>query len=152
MPERKVWLVVLMSLIPGLSLLYLGRWKKAAVLFVIDAGIAFAFLFSGSYLMKLLALNIYIFTFIAPCVESYQLARYGRNTISSDSRWYVTVLLLTTGFNALPLLWASGSFSRKAKISWTVAVPVLAVLFFGALIYYWDAAENLLRELLHRRG
>jgi radical SAM superfamily enzyme YgiQ (UPF0313 family) len=152
MTGKKVWAVVLMSLVPGLSLLYLGRWKRSIVLFVIDAGIALAFFLSGSYLMKLLAVNIYFFTFIAPCIESYQLARYGKNTISSDSRWYVIILLLTTGFNALPLLWVSRSFSRKAKIAWTIAVPVLAVLFFGALISYWDTAENLLRELLHARG
>ena len=113
--KRKVWLVALMSLVPGLSLLYLGRWKRAIVLFVIDAGIVLAFTLSGSYLMKLLAVNIYIFTFIAPFMESYQLARYGKNTISSDSRWYVVVLLLTTGFNALPLLWVSRSFSKRPK-------------------------------------
>ncbi|MBD3427057.1 MAG: hypothetical protein GF409_07515 [Candidatus Omnitrophica bacterium] len=130
----------------------MGRWKRVIALFVIDAGIFLAFFLSGSYLMKLLAVNIYIFTFLAPFIESYQLAKYGKNTLSSDTRWYVVVLLLTTGFNALPLLWQSESFSRKAKISWSVAVPVLAALFVTVLVRYWDMAEAFLRDILGTSG
>jgi hypothetical protein len=60
----------------------------------------------------------------------------------------VTVLLLTTGFNAIPLLWNSDRFSRKAKIAWSVVVPLLFLLYIGVLVKYWDRAESLLRSLL----
>ncbi|MBD3379858.1 MAG: hypothetical protein GF408_05280 [Candidatus Omnitrophica bacterium] len=146
---KKVWAAVALSLVPGLSLLYIGRWKKTIALFVIDAGIILTLVLSSSYLAKLIALNIYFFTALAPLIESYQVARYGRNTIDSDSRWYVAVLLLTTGFNALPLLWQSGAFSRRAKIAWSVAVPVLAGLFVLFLARYWNEAEALLRTVLN---
>jgi hypothetical protein len=143
---KKIFIVVVLSLIPGLSLLYLGRWKKSIALFVVDAGILVTFVLTDSYLAKLLAANVYIFTFFAPFCESYQLARYGRNTMDSDSRWYVTVLLLTTGFGALPLLWKSKDFTRGAKIAWSVSVPLLAVIFIFFLISHWNAGETMLRK------
>ena len=146
--KKKLWIVVLLSIIPGLSLLYLGRGKKTIALFIVDIGILLTFLLSTSYLAKLLAVNIYIFTFIAPFIESYQLAKYGRNTIGTDSKWYVVVLLLTTGFNALPLLWQSISFSRREKILWSIAVPALSGIFVFALVNYWGTAENTLRSIL----
>jgi hypothetical protein len=55
-----------------------------------------------------------------------------------DSKAYIIVMLLTTGINALPLLWQSANFSRHAKMLWTIAVPLLAVLFFGA-VWHWGA-------------
>lgn len=146
--KKKTWLVILLSLIPGLSLVYLGRFKKTLMIFIVDIGIVSGFVLSDSYLFKLILINIYFFTFLAPFLESYQLVRYGRNTIDSESRWYVTILLLTTGFNALPLLWNSDRFSRKAKIAWTIAVPLLFLLFLSVLVKYWDRAESLLRSLL----
>lgn len=147
---KKVWLTVVLSFVPGLSFVYLGIWKKAVVLFIIDAGIALTFIFSGSYLAKLLALNIYLVTFMVPALESYQLARYGKKTVDSDARWYVTLLLLTTGFNALPLLWSSRMFSKKAKILWSIAVPLLAAVFVLLLVTYWQRADLFLRGFLEK--
>lgn len=92
---------------------------------------------------------IYGVTFLPSCVESYQLARYGRNTVDTNARWYVTLLLLSTGFSALPLLWVSTQFSRTAKIIWTIAVPVLAIIFFSVLFRYWTFFEEYLQGLFH---
>ncbi len=139
-------LTLVLSLVPGLSQLYLGRPKKAAGLLIVTTGITLSLIFSDSYLMVLIMCNIYLFTSVPAGVESYQIARYGRNTIDTSSRWYVVILLLTTGFTALPLLWNSGNFSKKAKITWSIAVPVLAAVFFTVLIRYWNALEALLRE------
>lgn len=150
--EKNVIIASVLALVPGLSLVYIGRVKKAILLFIIDLGILTAVLFSDSYLMILLAINIYVFTFFAPFVESYQVAKYGRNTLGADSRWYVVVLLLTTGFNALPLLWSSGNFSRKAKIAWSVAVPVLAAIFFLFLVNYWGQLEEVLKTFAENSG
>jgi hypothetical protein len=146
--KKKLWIAILLSIIPGLSLLYLGRGKKTIALFIVDIGILLTLLLSTSYLAKLLAVNIYVFTFMVPFIESYQLARYGKNTVGTDSKWYVMVLLLTTGLNALPLLWQSGNFSHRAKILWSIAVPALAGIFVFALVNHWDAAENFLRNIL----
>jgi hypothetical protein len=137
-----------LSILPGLSLVYVGKFKQALPLFIIDAGIILTVIFSGSYIMKILMAGIYLVTFFPPALESYQLVKYGRNTINTEAQWYVIVLLLTTGFTALPLLWKSGNFSKKAKIAWTVAVPVLAVLFFALLAKYWDNLDDYLKDLL----
>jgi hypothetical protein len=127
--------------------IYLGKTKKALGLFVIDAGILSIWLFSDSILMRLLAAGIYLITFLPACVEGYQLARYGKNILDTSADWYVIILLLTTGFSALPLLWQSPNFSKNSKIAWTAAVPVLAVLFFGIIIKYWAGIEAYLRDL-----
>lgn len=141
-------LAILLSLLPGLSLLYLGRTKKALGLFVIDAGIILTIIFSNSYILGCLMVGIYLVTFGPACLESYQLAKYGKNTIDTEARWYVVILLLITGFNALPLLWQSTHFSREAKIGWSIAVPILAILFFTLLASFWTDLDRYLKELL----
>lgn len=146
--KRNVALVCVLSFVPGLSQIYLGEKKKGLMLLLIDAGIFFTLLSSKSYLMRLLMAGIFLVTFFPPAIESYQEAKYGEKKIDIRDRWYVTMMLLFTGFTALPLLWSSDRFSRRAKISWTVAVPVLAVLFFSFLIKYWNALESGLRKIL----
>ncbi len=145
---KNPYLALAFSLIPGLSHLYIKRPKKAIGLLIIDAVIGLTFLFSDSYLMRLLMVNIYLITFFPACLEVYQLIRYGKSKISTDAKWYVVVLLLTTGFGALGLLWQSKRFSKTAKTAWSVAVPLLAILFFSSLIKYWDMLERLLRSWL----
>ncbi len=147
--QKNPLIAILLSLIPGLSLLYVGRRRKAFGLFVIDAGIIIAFIFADSYIMRILMAGIYCVTFLPACLESYQISRYGKNTINTSARWYVTLLLLTTGFAALPMLWNSDYFSRRAKIGWSVAVPVLAMLFFSGLAVYWHSLNHVLRSFFH---
>jgi hypothetical protein len=146
--NKRLWIVICLAFVPGLSLLYLGRWKKSIALFLIDAGVISILVFSNSYLMRLLAVNIYVFASIAPFIESYQLARYGKNTVDSGARWYVIILMLTTGFNALPLLWQSPNFSRISKIGWTITVTVLAAVFVALLVNYGTRVEDMLKSFL----
>jgi len=130
--------------IPGLSHLYLGKKRKAILLFIIDIGIALALIFSDSYIVRILMLMIYAVTALPAALEAYQLSEHKKKTIDTDSRWYVTILLLTTGFSALPLLWNSPNFSKRAKIIWTAAVPVLAIIFFSLIVMHWETLEKLM--------
>lgn len=145
---KKPAVAVILSLIPGLSHLYLGQVRKGLVLFVIDIGLGLTLIFSQSYLMKLIMINIYLFTFIPACFETYSYAKGKKSRISTDSRWYVTVLLITTGFNALPLLWQSSRLTKRFKIIWTILVPVLATTFVFILVKYWDNIEAFLRDII----
>jgi len=147
--KKSVLLTVIFSLLPGLSQIYLGDKKKGFFLLLIDAGIIFTLITSKSYLMRILMAGIFLVTFLPSAVESYQIAKYGERKIDTSSRWYVTILLLCTGFTALPLLWSSEKFSKKAKINWTVAVPILAFLFFSFLIKYWDMLENGVKKIIN---
>ena len=141
-------LTLLLSPIPGLSHLYLGDKKKAVSLLIIDTGILLTLIFSKSLLMKVLMLGIYTITFLPACIETYQIAKYGKRLLNTNSQWYVILLLLTTGFSALPLLWQSDSFSKTGKIAWTIAVPTLAALFLFFLASQWNDIEQRLQNLL----
>lgn len=142
--NKKPFLALILSLIPGLSHLYLGKIKKAVVLFIIDAGLVLSLIYSNSYLMKLIAINIYLFTFLPACLETYNMAKGKESWINTDSKLYTVILLLTTGFSALPLLWQNKELSKRFKIIWTIAVPLLALVFVGVLASYWDNFEQLL--------
>jgi len=150
MNKKKIIFALVFSLIPGLSQIYVGERKKGLMLLVIDAGIFITIIFSKSYLMRLLMSGIFIVTFLPAAIESYQIAKYGEKKLDTNSRWYVTILLLCTGFTALPLLWNSDKFTKKAKVAWTSAVPLLAFLFFGFLIKYWNLLEDSLKRTLNR--
>jgi hypothetical protein len=57
-----------------------------------------------------------------------------------DSRWLVLALLfLVTGALGVPILWASGAFSRNAKILLTLVVTIYTLLIctVAALIVLW---------------
>ncbi|MCF7895924.1 MAG: hypothetical protein K9L72_02870 [Candidatus Omnitrophica bacterium] len=117
------------------------------MLFVIDIGLGLGLIFSQSYLMRLILINIYLFTFVPTCLEAYSYAKGKKSRISTDSKWYVTVLLITTGFNALPLLWQNRRVTKRFKIIWTILVPVLAAVFIFILARYWDNLEAFLQNI-----
>ncbi len=98
--------------------------------------------------MKLIMVNIYLFTFIPACLEAYSQAKGKRSKVNTDSRWYVTVLLITTGFNALPLLWQSSKLTKRFKITWTALVPILAGVFVFILVRHWDNIEAFLQNII----
>ena len=124
-----------LSLVPGVGHWVLGKRGKAAAFFAIDLGILGTLLFLRSPVAPLLAALVYFVAMVPAVLETYALARGGVSQFS-ESRPYIVLLLLWTGFSALPLLWQSHSFSRRAKIAWSVAVSVLAVLFFSFLGVY----------------
>jgi hypothetical protein len=139
--------VVLTGLIPGSGHMLLGRPKKALGLFLVFASLVIGSLLSDWFLIKILMVMVYLSITIPAWVEAYQIARYGKNKINTDARWYTIMLLLFTGFSALPLLWQNRNFSIKSKILWSIAVPALAIAFFSLLIAYRDSLETIVRGI-----
>ena len=124
-----------LSLVPGVGHWVIGKRGKAAAFFVIDLGIICTVFFLRSPIAPLLACLVYLMVMVPAAIETYTIARGGASQLS-ESKPYIVLLLLTTGFSALPLLWQSHSFSKRIKIAWSIAVPVLAILFFSFLGAY----------------
>ena len=143
---KSKWLAGSLSIVPGLGHLYTGELKKGIALLVIDIGIIATLIFVDSLLIKTLMLGIYIVTVLPAILETSSGATQKESNTLLNSRGYVVFLLLTTGFSALPLLWQNTKFSRRAKIAWSIAVPVLAVCFFTFLIYYHASLEHSLQR------
>lgn len=137
--------VFLLAPFPGVAHLVFGRRAKGAALSVILIGITAAWFFSDMLLPKLLATGIYFATAIPAALELLSSQETGKPVFDADAKWYVSLMLLMTGFNALPLLWQNDRFSRGEKIGWSIAVPLLAVLFFIFLVRYWMQLENRLQ-------
>ncbi|MBN1585882.1 MAG: hypothetical protein JW937_00460 [Candidatus Omnitrophica bacterium] len=128
-------LIAGLSLVPGAGHLAAGRRSKAAALFVIDIGIVCSLVFLKSTAAYILAGFVYLMAMVPAVVETYQLAQ-GKAAGFGESKLYICVLLLSTGFAALPLLWRSLHFSKQDKIVWSIAVSVLAILYFSFLGVY----------------
>lgn len=127
--------VASLSLIPGVGHLALGKRGKAAALFVIDFGIICSAFFVKSLIGHLVTSFVYLMVMVPAVIETYALA-HGEVSQFGKSKSYIVLLLLVTGFQALPLLWQSRVFSKRIKIVWSIAVLVLAILYFGFLGVY----------------
>ena len=135
-----------LSVIPGLGQIYVGESGKALALFCIDAGIFAGLFFSHSIVIFLLSLGVYFVTMIPASLQAYRSAGPDGAAHSQNSAAYVILMLLLTGFSALPLLWQSGRFSHRSKVWLTTMVFALAVLFFGSLILWGPKLEKFLRH------
>ncbi len=124
-----------LSLVPGLGHLVIGKRRKAAALFVVDLGIICSAFFVKSRIGHLLTSFVYLMAMVPAVIETYALAQGGVSQFS-ESKPYIVVLLLLTGFSALPLLWQSSIFSKRIKIVWSIVVPMLAILYFGFLSFF----------------
>ncbi len=138
-PRRSAWLAAALSLLPGAGHLYIGKMRKGAALLVIDTGILLAIFFSKSLAIALVMVFPYLILMIPAVVDTFCLARGGVNRFG-ESRLYLIILLLTKGFWVLPLLWHSHAFSKRAKIAWSIAVPLLALIYFSLIFFYGRAA------------
>ena len=128
-------LVASLSFVPGLGHWVLNKRGKAAAFFFIDLGMIATVIFWRSPLALLFTSLAYLMIMVPSAIEIYTIARGGVSQLS-ESRPYLVVLLLLTGFSALPLLWQSHSFSKRAKVIWSIVVPALAILWFGFLAAY----------------
>jgi hypothetical protein len=124
-----------LSLVPGVGHWAVGKRGKAVAFFAIDLGIICTVLFLRSPMVSLLTCLAYFMVMVPAVIEAYTLASGGVSQLS-ESKPYIVVLLLLTGFSALPFLWQSRSFSKRSKIAWSIAVPVLAILWFCFLGEY----------------
>lgn len=139
--------IFVVSLFPGIGHMCLGLNKKALALFIIFLGLISGFIFSDLLMIKTLMVMVYFSIAVPAGLETYQIAKYGKNNIDTDARWYTVVLLLFTGFAALPLLWQNDNFSKNSKILWSIAVPVLAIGFFTMIIKYRSVIETFLEKI-----
>lgn len=87
-------------------------------------------------------LLIYGVTALPAVLETFLEAKGTVANPYRESRIYVIILLLTTSFSALPLHWQSPLFSRRGKMAWTLAVPVLAAIFFSLLYFFGRKLER----------
>jgi len=124
-----------LSVVPGLGHWLIGRRGKAAALFVVDIGIIGSAFFLRSIAGYFLAFFVYLVAMIPAAMDAYALA-LGKVSRLSQSKIYIIAMLLIEGFTALPLLWHSTLFSKRVKIAWSVAVPVLALFYFTFLGVY----------------
>ena len=134
-----------LSLVPGVGHWVIGKRGKAVAFFAIDLGIVCTVLFLRSPVAVLLTCFIYFMVMVPAVIETYTIARGGVSQFS-ESKPYIILLLLTTGFSALPLLWQSHAFSKRIKIVWSIGIPVLAVLWFSFLGVYGIRVFNYVKR------
>lgn len=140
---QKPLVLVLSLILPGTGHFFHGHRRKGLSLIFMVAVVLMTFFFSSSLLMKCVLGLVYLSVLMSSVVETYLYFEQSDSAGLSDSKIYITFMLLTTGFGALPLLWQSG-FSKRAKVIWTLAVPALAVVFFTVLYAFKDVLEQFL--------
>lgn len=144
-PRSPVTAGVLSLLLPGLGQLYNGERAKGIALLCMTLGIGVsAALFRSLFTLILLGL-IYIAVLIPAVRDAVQVAA-GRSAAFTGNRpWYVIWMLCMVGPFALPLLWQS-RLSRPAKLAWTIAVILVAVLSIVAAGAVGPVLEDLLTQ------
>ena len=129
-PSRSPVLAYLLSLaVPGLGQLYCGDRPKGWSLLVMALGIGLIAWWSRSSHMTLIMMGIvYLLVAFQTAGDAARLAQGRASTSGTETTWYVIGMLFLAGPFAFPLLWQHQKFSRTAKILWTIAVTLIAVL------------------------
>jgi len=153
--HRSPFLAALLSLaVPGAGQLYNGERTKGLAILCIDAGIAIgvacALIGPTAFRSTLTALalaGVYCFIWIPAVIDAYQQAAgIGRPLLSGESRWYVLFMLASVGPGAIPLLWQSPRFSRKAKVALTIIVILLALSLILLTVVVGPMLEKILKD------
>jgi len=131
--KRRAIIGSLFSVVPGCGHLYFRHWAKALSLFVIDAALLAGVFISNMPIIQVLMLIVYGVIVFSSISDMRVLSGLQPQNKFNDSQGYIAFLLLTTGVNALPLLWQSKAYGRLGKVVWTITVPALAIVFFGGL-------------------
>lgn len=126
-------------IVPGVGQWYNGERVKGAAILCMDAGIALGVWLATSgptalrsWVTALLLGMVYVGVWIPAAIDAYQYAAgFAKPLLSGETAWYVIVMLLSVGPGAIPLLWQSPRFSRRAKTLWTIAV---AAIFLGGIL------------------
>ena len=137
---------VLSALLPGLGQLYNGERVKGIAMLCMVAGIGISLALFRSAVTAVLLGIIYVVVLIPAARDAYRVASGQSGTFTGDRTWYVVWMLLMVGPFALPLLWQSARFSRGAKLGWTIAVILIAVIGILAA----GAAGHVLEDLLQQ--
>jgi TM2 domain-containing membrane protein YozV len=133
-PRQPLIAAALSWLLPGIGQLYNGERVKGWAILCMSAGTlgGMALAWGGPAALRspvsvaFLGL-IYVAVWLPAVIDAFQCAAGRRQTLLSGERaWYVIGMLLTVGPMALPFLWQSPRFSRRAKTGWTIAVILFA--------------------------
>jgi TM2 domain-containing membrane protein YozV len=128
--------------VPGLGQLYLGERAKGWTLLSMSAGIAVSLMITHTAIAWILMGGIYLAVMIPAALDAFQAASGRPRAFKGDSRLYVVVMLLMVGPFAIPLLWQSGRFSKTAKIVWTLAVVLIALLAVVTLTFVASSLDQ----------
>jgi TM2 domain-containing membrane protein YozV len=132
--------------LPGLGQLYLGERAKGWTLFCMDLGIAVSLIASHTAIACILMGGIYLAVMIPAALDAFQTASGRPRTFTADTVPYVIIMLLMVGPFAIPLLWQSSKFSKRAKIVWTVAVILIAFLAIAVMTLTASFLDGLMRS------
>lgn len=152
MARRSPYIAAGLSLLaPGAGQLYSGDRPKGVALLCITAGLWASATFSlagpapaRSDLTLLLLAVVYAFVLVPAVTDAYRMGEGRTDEIAAEKLWYVVMMLLAVGPFALPLLWQSRRFSTAAKLAWTAAVTLIALLAIWALVAMGPAMERIL--------
>ena len=130
---------------PGLGQLYLGERAKGWTLLCMGAGVVVSLIFSHTWVAYFLMGGIYLAIVIPAALDAFQVAIHEKKikTWTADTVPYVIVMLLMVGPFAIPLLWQSAKFSKKAKVLWTVAVILIALFAIATLTFMASFLDEL---------
>jgi len=133
-------------LLPGAGQLYLGERAKGWTLLCMDAGVAVSLIFSHTWIAWFLMGGIYLAIVGPAAIDAFQTASGRPRTFSGDSIPYVILMLLMVGPFALPLLWQSAKFSITAKVLWTVAVILIALLAIVTVTFSASFLDQFMKQ------
>jgi hypothetical protein len=135
---------------PGLGQLYNGEDAKAAAIlcstFGFWAGLVWTTVgpdASRSWLSAFALLLVYPFLLLPSVLDAHRRAS-GIPEISSsrESRWHVVIMLLVIGPLAVPQLWQSEGFSRRAKILWTFSISLISLIVILVMVAVGPGLEH----------
>lgn len=146
----------LSALLPGLGQLYLGDRPKGIAILAAAAGVlaGVALAVAGpaalrSWATVAMLAVVYPFLWLPAVRDAYRGARGEPSPLlAGEQLWYVILMLLTVGPMALPLLWRSPRFSRRAKHLWTAAVILIALGGIAFTVWLGPLLQRHLAEVL----
>ncbi|MFA7254598.1 MAG: hypothetical protein WC133_00665 [Candidatus Omnitrophota bacterium] len=131
---------------PGLGQLYLGERAKGWTLLCMSAGVVVSLIISHTAIALFLMGGIYLAVMIPAARDAFQTASGQSRTFVANTVPYVIMMLLMIGPFAIPLLWQSAKFSKTAKILWTVAVILIALLGIATLTFMASSLDKFMKQ------
>ena len=133
-------------LIPGAGQLYIGERAKGWTLLCMDVGVVVSLIFSHTGMAWFMTGGIYLAIMIPAALDAFRTASGRPRTFSGETRFYVIMMLFMVGPFALPLLWQSTRFSKKAKILWTLAVILIGLLAIATMMLSASFLDQFMKQ------
>lgn len=152
--HRPLFAAGLSAVMPGLGQLYNREDAKAAAIlcstFGIWAGVLWTTIgpdVSRSWLSAVALLLAYPFLLLPAVLDAHRRSR-GMPKLSSSRAvsWHVVIMLLVIGPLAIPQLWQSQGFSRRAKILWTLFVALVSLTMILMMVAIGPGLEHWLES------